>query len=74
MYCFQFQVKGTYVLKSGTDFRQFSVVTVDFSTLATRPVVEIDSVEVTKDFEPDNELATALEKYTEKMEVELIKG
>ena len=36
--------------------------------------VEIDSVEVTQDFEPDNELATALEKYSEKMEVELIKG
>jgi len=66
-------VQGTFVLKSGTDFRQFSVVTVDFSTLATKPVVEIDSVEVTQDFEPDNELATALEKYSEKMEVELIK-
>ena len=36
--------------------------------------MEIDSVEVTQDFEPDNELATALEKYSEKMEVELIKG
>lgn len=67
------EVKGTYVLKSGTDFRQFSVITVDFSTLATRPVVEIDSVEVTQDFEPDNELDSALKKYSEKMEVELIK-
>ena len=45
---FYFQVKsvdksvqGTFVLKSGTDFRQFSVVTVDFSTLATKPVVSI---------------------------------
>ena len=36
--------------------------------------MEIDSVEVTQDFEPDNELATVLEKYSEKMEVELIKG
>ena len=61
-------------MKSGTDFRQFSVITVDFSTLATRPVVEIDSVEVTQDFEPDNELDSALKKYSEKMEVELIKG
>ena len=34
-------VQGTFVLKSGTDFRQFSVVTVDFSTLATKPVVSI---------------------------------
>ena len=39
-----------------------------------KPVIfEISKVEVTKDFEPDNELATALEKYSEKMEVELIK-
>ena len=36
-------------------------------------VAEISKVEVTKDFEPDNELATALEKYSEKMDVELIK-
>ena len=34
-------VQGTFVLKSGTDFRQFSVVTVDFSTLATKPVVSV---------------------------------
>lgn len=49
------------------------MITVDFSTLETRPVVEIDSVDVTKDFEPDNELESALEKYTEKMDMELIK-
>merc|ERR1711936_327415 len=59
----------------GTDFRQFSFITVDFATLASgKPVIfEISKVEVTKDFEPDNELASALEKYSEKMEVELIK-
>lgn len=69
------EVNGTYVLKSGTDFRQFSFITVDFATLASgKPVIfEISKVEVTKDFEPDNELATALEKYSEKMDLELIK-
>lgn len=36
-------------------------------------MVEIDSVDVSSDFEPDNELASALEKYSEKMEMELIK-
>ena len=36
-------------------------------------IFEISKVEVTKDFEPDNELATALEKYSEKMDLELIK-
>lgn len=70
---FFFQVNGIYVLKSGTDFRQFSVISVDFEKGTKKPVVEIDSVDVTSDFEPDNELASALEKYSEKMELELIK-
>ena len=72
-----FQVNGTYVIKSGTDFRNFSFITVDFVKLATqsgKPVVtDVSQVDVTSSFEPDNELATALEKYSEKMEMELIK-
>ena len=66
-------MNGIYVVKSGTDFRQFSVISVDFEKGTKKPVVEIDSVDVTSDFEPDNELASALEKYSEKMELELIK-
>ncbi len=49
------------------------MITIDFSQLDTKPVVEIDAVSVSKDFDEDNELATALEKYTGKMEVEMIK-
>ena len=57
-----FQVNGTFVLKSGTDFRQFSKVTLDFSK---EPIqVEIEAVDVTKSYEPDKELDKALEKYT----------
>ena len=45
-----------------------------FHIFSGKPVIfEISKVEVTKDFEPDNELATALEKYSEKMDLELIK-
>jgi 5'-nucleotidase len=56
------QVNGTYILKSGTDFRQFSKVTLDFKE---NPVhVEIEAVDVTKSYEPDVELDTILEKYT----------
>jgi len=56
------KVNGTFVLKSGTDFRQFSKVTLDFSK---EPIqVEIEAVDVTKSYEPDNELDKALEKYT----------
>ena len=55
-------MNGTYILKSGTDFRQFSKVTLDFKE---NPVnVEIEEVNVTKSFEPDVELDSILEKYT----------
>jgi hypothetical protein len=40
-------VNGTIILKSGTDFRQFSVVTLDFRQ---NPVaVEVEPVNVTKE-------------------------
>ena len=59
--CFM-QVNGIYILKSGTDFRQFSKITLDFKE---KPVsVEIDCVDVTRDYEPDVELDSVLEKYT----------
>ena len=86
------QVNGKYILKSGTDFRNFSVVTLDFSGKAdadekkadeeadkseesekkekngedSEPVglqVEISQVDVTKEYEPDAELVSLLEKY-----------
>ena len=49
-------------MKSGTDFRQFSTITVDFSQENLQ--VEIESVDVTSDFEPDNELSSLLEQFT----------
>ena len=55
-------MNGTYILKSGTDFRQFSTITVDFSQETLQ--VDIESVDVTTEYEPDNELSTLLEKYT----------
>ena len=77
-------MNGKYILKSGTDFRNFSVVTLDFNaasntesssedaaggggdkpTIASSGLqVEISSVDVTKEFEPDPELSSLLEKY-----------
>jgi 5'-nucleotidase len=55
-------VNGTYILKSGTDFRQFSTVTLDFSQENLQ--VDIESVDVTSEYEPDNELTSLLEQYT----------
>ena len=60
-------VDGRYILKSGTDFRQFSVITVDFVS-KEETQIDIQAVEVTKDFEPDQELTEALQKYTGKTE------
>ncbi len=54
-------MNGKYVLKSGTDFRQFSVITIDFSE--EKPVFDIESVEVTQKVLPDIELTTMLAKY-----------
>jgi len=56
------KVNGTYILKSGTDFRQFSKVTLDFKE---NPInVTIEAVDVTKSYDPDGELDAVLEKYT----------
>ena len=68
-----FKVNGTWILKSGTDFRQFSLVTLDFTEDPLE--VTIEAVDVTAAaFEPDNELNEELSKYSNKMEDELCKG
>ena len=55
-------VNNTWVLKSGTDFRQFSKITLDFRE---SPVsVEIACVDVTSSYEPDRELGNILEQFT----------
>ena len=59
--CFM-QVNGIYILKSGTDFRQFSKITLDFKETPVN--VDIDCVDVTRGYKPDVELDSVLEKYT----------
>ena len=55
-------MNGIYILKSGSDFRQFSTISLDFRE---SPVgVEIDCVDVTKEVEPDAELEKCLEEFT----------
>ena len=58
------QVNGVYILKSGSDFRQFSKINLDFRE--TPVVVEIECIDVTKDIEPDEELSKKLEEYNGK--------
>ena len=61
LYCY-FQVNGTTILKSGSDFRQFSKVVIDFRE---DPIdVEIDAIDVSKEFEPDEELSKCLDEFS----------
>ena len=49
-------------MKSGSDFHQFSKVTVDFRE---DPVdVEVEAINVTKEFEPDKDLQQCLDTFT----------
>jgi len=57
------KVNGVYILKSGSDFRQFSKINLDFRE--TPVVVEIECIDVTKDIEPDEELSKKLEEYND---------
>ena len=59
---YHFQVNGTTILKSGSDFRQFSKVVIDFRE---DPIdVEIDAIDVSKEFEPDVELSKCLDEFS----------
>lgn len=49
-------------MKSGTDFRQFSKVTLDFRHTPLK--VDIEAVNVTSDYAPDPGLDSVLEQYS----------
>ena len=55
-------------MKSGSDFRQFSKIILDFK----EKEIEIQCLEVTKDLEPDEEMVAKLEEY-KGMKIELFK-
>lgn len=55
------KVNGKYIVKSGTDFRQFSRITLTFG--ATDVSVNIDEIRVTSQYEEDKELKELLSKY-----------
>ncbi|KAJ3649295.1 hypothetical protein Zmor_021046 [Zophobas morio] len=58
------EVNGKYVIKSGTDFRQFSKITVNFDKPNGTPEVTIEEVNVTSAFAEDPKLKEKLDKYT----------
>lgn len=56
------KVNGKFVIKSGTDFREFSRITLSFSpTAATN--VEIEKIDITSKFQEDEDLKQELSQY-----------
>lgn len=53
---------GRYVIKSGTDFRQFSRITLNFE--ASGVVITTEEVNVTSAFEEDPIVKEGLERFT----------
>lgn len=62
------QVNGKYIIKSGTDFRQFSKITINFDKPGSNdnPEVMIEEINVTSQIQEDPKLKEKLEKYTSK--------
>ncbi|KAK5648260.1 hypothetical protein RI129_003152 [Pyrocoelia pectoralis] len=56
-------VNGKHVIKSGTDFRQFSKITISFINNGA-PDVSVEEINVTSAFPEDPKLKEKLEKYT----------
>lgn len=59
---------GTPVLKSGTDFRDFSAISTTFDN-ANKPKFNIERISVTSDFDEDPVLKSELDVYTGKSEI-----
>jgi 5'-nucleotidase len=57
-------VKGIPVLKSGTDFRDFSAISVSFDSTTKKPKFNIERISVTSDYEEDASLKSELDIYT----------
>ncbi|CAG2055001.1 unnamed protein product, partial [Timema podura] len=56
------QVHGKYIIKSGTDFRQFSKVTLSFDKMTVD--VSVEEINVTSSMEEDSTLKLMLEQFT----------
>ncbi len=59
----QFQVNGKFIIKSGTDFRTMSQVTLTFSDKVT---VSVEEVSVTSDLAEDEDIKAVVAEYSSK--------
>jgi 5'-nucleotidase len=60
------QVNGKYIIKSGTDFRHFSKIILNFDKASVD--VNVEQIAVTSAFPEDPSLKQLLEKYASKTE------
>ncbi|XP_053966887.1 mannosylglucosyl-3-phosphoglycerate phosphatase isoform X2 [Anastrepha ludens] len=66
------EVNGIKIIKSGTDFRQFSKITIRKERDENgKLIAHIEPVNVTSDFDEDRELKEELEKYSEVVEAKM---
>lgn len=69
---FALQINGTNVIKSGTDFRQFSKITIDKLRDASGKIqVDVEQIDVTSEYKEDEELKEILAKYSETIEAKM---
>ncbi|XP_041969066.1 snake venom 5'-nucleotidase isoform X2 [Aricia agestis] len=61
------EVNKKYIIKSGTDFRQFSKIIITFDK-DTGPKIDISAVDVTSSFAEDLELKAKVEQYSSMIE------
>lgn len=64
------KINGKTILKSGTDFFNFSKVTLNFAD-AKNVTVDVEEIKVDEKYEEDNELKEQLQKYTSLIEGKL---
>ncbi|GLH01865.1 Protein 5NUC [Gryllus bimaculatus] len=60
------EVNGKYIIKSGTDFRQFSKVSLSFEKATVE--ITVEDISVTSSYDEDPNVKAALEKYDSVME------
>ena len=60
------KVENRCIIKSGTDFRQFSEITMRFSGEEEKPSISVRLMDVTSEYEEDAELKQILNGFTSK--------
>lgn len=57
-----FKINGVQVIKSGTDFREFSCITVNFNK-DNSFTIDVQRIEITSNIPEDPELKSTVDKY-----------